>query len=361
MGCSDAPVLLGWNASDAGPGLDGSPAADASEPVDATDSAADADSGPGAQSCAVAGPGLSQCGAAVETCCTSLDVAGGTYFRSYSNSGAGPIDEAAPATVSDFRLDKYLVTVGRFRRFVTAWNGGAGWTPPVGSGKHTHLNGGSGLNATSGGYEAGWNDAFNVNVAPTDTNLACTGTLESDESPGSQYGTWTPTPGAQENLPITCANWYEAYAFCIWDSGFLASEAELEYAAAAGSEQREYPWGTTPPGTNNRYAIYQCNYPNGSGTCTGVVNIAPVGTANLGAGMWGQLDLAGTVWEWTLDSYAAYVTPCTDCANVDALTQRSTQGGNFNTDTLHFAPSRHPNNPADKGAYAYGFRCARTP
>ena len=31
---------------------------------------------------------------------------------------------ADPATVSDFRLDKYDVTVGRFRQFVKAWNGG---------------------------------------------------------------------------------------------------------------------------------------------------------------------------------------------------------------------------------------------
>jgi len=49
--------------------------------------------------------------------------------------------------VGDFKLDKYEVTVGRFRQFVAAWNGGAGYTPPAGSGKHTHLNGGNGLNA----------------------------------------------------------------------------------------------------------------------------------------------------------------------------------------------------------------------
>jgi hypothetical protein len=31
----------------------------------------------------------------------------------YANDGGGPTGEADPATVSDFRLDKYLVTVGR--------------------------------------------------------------------------------------------------------------------------------------------------------------------------------------------------------------------------------------------------------
>ena len=62
----------------------------------------------------------------------------------------------------------------------------------------------------------------------------------------------------------------------------------------------------TAPGTANQYAIYGCYYPSGAGNCNlpqpGVANIAPVGTATLGAGLWGQLDLAGNMWEWNLDS-----------------------------------------------------------
>ena len=73
-------------------------------------------------SCAPDGPGTTQCGPSAESCCTSPEVPGGTYFRNYYNNGkSGPTQEAHPATVSNFRLDKYLVTVGRFRRFVEAW------------------------------------------------------------------------------------------------------------------------------------------------------------------------------------------------------------------------------------------------
>jgi formylglycine-generating enzyme len=186
-------------------------------------------------------------------------VTGGTYDRAYDLDTAGnlisggPVDESAPATVSSYRLDKYEVTVGRFRQFVAAWNGG--YTPPPGSGKHAYLNGGRGLldSASPGTYEAGWLASDDDNIAPTDSNLIECGTLGDS--------TWTEIAGSQESLPINCVNWYDAYAFCIWDGGVLPSEAEWGYAAAGGSQQREYPWGSTDPGTTNRYAIYYCNYP----------------------------------------------------------------------------------------------------
>jgi sulfatase modifying factor 1 len=124
-------------------------------------------------SCASGGAGQDNCGAAGESCCASPAVAGGTFYRTYSNAGAGATGLADPATVSSFRLDKYEVTVGRFRRFVAAWNGGAGYVPPPGSGMHTHVNGGSGLNAITGGYEPGWMTRDNYVLAPTDADLAC--------------------------------------------------------------------------------------------------------------------------------------------------------------------------------------------
>jgi len=260
--------------------------------------------------------------------------------------------------VSSFRLDKYEVTVGRFRQFVSAWNGGAGYTPPAGSGKHTHLNNGQGLanSGSAGTYEPGWVTTDNLNIAPNSTNLDC----EPD-------ATWTSSASTQENLPINCVNWWESYAFCIWDGGFLPSEAEWEYAAAGGSQEREYPWGATDPGAANLYAIYDCDYPSGSGSCTftDVANIAPVGTPTAGAGAWGQLDLAGNASEWNADWYAnAYVNPCTDCAYLAASSERVVRGGSFDS-VFHAAsnllpPFRDLGDPT-LGVDSVGFRCARTP
>ena len=304
-------------------------------------------------SCAPGGAGLTNCGAASESCCTSLEVPPGTFYRGYTNTGGGATGTTDPATISGFRLDKYEVTVGRFRQFVAAWNNGSGYLPAVGTGKHIHLNGGNGLNATGGGFESGWIAAYDQ-VDPTAANLA-----------NAPYGgTWTSTPGANEQLPITNVNWFEAYAFCIWDGGFLPSDAEWEYAAAGGSEQREFAWGSTAPGSSTQYAIYDCNYPPGVNTnCVNgaeVSDIAPVGTAPLGAGKWGQLDLTGNVQEWNLDWYATFVDPCVDCANVSTGTDRVNRGQGFDeSETMGlWVVVRNGNaTPATRE----GFRCARTP
>jgi formylglycine-generating enzyme required for sulfatase activity len=256
--------------------------------------------------------------------------------------------------VSGFRLDKYLVTVGRFRQFVAAWNSGAGYLPPAGAGKHVHVNGGLGLanSGRPGTYESGWDTSWNTNI---EMDLAC--------SP--PYDTWTDTAGAQENLPINCVNWFEAYAFCTWDGGFLPSEAEWGYAAAGGNQQREFPWGQTEPGMAYQYAVYACLYPYPTpyASCDGVMNIAPIGTAILGSGLWGQLDVEGDLQEFVLDWSGPYGSPCTDCAYLRSSSNRAIRGDTFGfyatPDTLH-SWIRNRDAPTSR-QYYYGFRCARTP
>jgi len=308
-------------------------------------------------------------------------VEGGTYDRTYNtgDSTSGPPSGGWPdladlATVHGFRLDKYLVTVGRFRQFVNAFyphgqDAGVGWQPMPGSGKHAYLNETQGL-VNSGApadagmvYETGWVTSDDSYIAPTDANLGSC----------SPYSTWTSAAASQENLPIDCVNWYEAYAFCIWDGGFLPSEAEWEYAAAGGSQQRLFPWGSATPGTacpgiGCSYAIYNCDYPSGAGTCTEEAgNAAPVGYATLGAGFWGQLDLAGEAWEWVLDWDAPYVDPCVDCANLATSSNRVRRGGDFRDDSLGMfllASDRAEDAPFSRhngGSGDYGVRCARTP
>jgi sulfatase modifying factor 1 len=315
-------------------------------------------------SCKTAGAGRTNCGASSESCCTSEEVGGGTYFRTYTNSGAGPTGEADPATVSGFRLDKYDVTVGRYRQFVSAWTGG--YTPPAGSGKHAHLNGGQGLaNASSvGTYEPGWLVSDNSHLSPS-TDVTDEVCLQGFSGMGT---TWTSAAGSNETLPINCVNWYEAYAFCIWDGGFLPSVAELGYAMAGGNQQRVYPWGSTPPGTANQYAIFDCNYPNqanSSSACTGEANVAPVGFATLGAGVWGQLDLTGNLIEWNVDAATGsspFVDPCTDCALLTPdVTDNHAARGYSNSSSSVGANDTPGAWSGPEPSQGLGLRCARVP
>jgi formylglycine-generating enzyme len=278
-----------------------------------------------------------------DSCC----VPGGKFSRSYDGVTAGYTSPKYEAVVSDFRLDKYEVTVARFRPFVAAVI--AGFKPAEGSGKHKHVNGGAGLN---GGTETGWSSAWNTSI-PSDaagwgTALGCSG------------ASWTADAGTTETLPINCVNWYQAYAFCIWDGGFLPTEAEWNYAAAGGSEQRKYPWGATEPGSDATFAIYGCHYKKG-----GACSLAAVGSAPAGTGRWGHADLAGNIWEWTLDVLARPYSDsiCNDCAFLKgpATEARMNRGGGFNSPlTEIYAGFRGGDYPDDRFEYA-GFRCARAP
>jgi hypothetical protein len=143
----------GADASEAGRPTDGGMASEAGDATGATDGSMVTVSGCGD----AGGAGLWDCGPdGGESCCASPAVLGGTFLRSYD--GVTNTDTGNPATVSSYRLDRFEVTVGRFRKFVTGVTGG--WSPGAGSGKHAHLNGGKGLShVTAGLYEPGWDSA----------------------------------------------------------------------------------------------------------------------------------------------------------------------------------------------------------
>lgn len=276
-----------------------------------------------------------------KTCSASPTVPGGTFNRVN--------DATAPATISTFALDRYEVTVGKFRKFVAAALGG--FRPASGAGKHTHLNAGKGL-AIGASFEAGWDSAWNkelalASAAAWDAELSCHATL----------ATWTSTAAANETRPLNCANWWQAYAFCVWDGGFLPSDAEWNYAAAGGDEQRLYPWGDRDPGTDSSLAVHNCSW-GGYSTCGSFVLIAPTGSVPAGDGRWGHSDMAGNLAEWTRDTGGPK--PCTDCANTG--TGATIRGGYYETkDAAMLATTAIQSGPRDLNNPTVGFRCARSP
>lgn len=284
-----------------------------------------------------------QCGTdANESCCRTEVVTGGMFFRSYDQTGAYP-SMGYPATVSSFTLDTFEVTVGRFRAFVDAGFGTRERPPAVGAGAHPRLPG------------SGWDEAWNTHLAMDGASLAAGVKCE------STYQTWTDGPGGNENHAMNCVSWYEAMAFCIWDGGYLPTEAEWNYAASGGAEQRVYPWSNPASSTgidctyaNYRPGMYCVNEP------TGAVN--RVGSESPeGAGKWQHADLAGNVYEWVLDWHSPnYPVPCDDCANLTPAADRVLRGGSFDLDASALrAAFRYHIIPSGRD-YSVGFRCARS-
>jgi formylglycine-generating enzyme required for sulfatase activity len=290
---------------------------------------------------ATCGPGMN------ESCCSAKAVPGGTFYRSYDGTTLHP-DMGSPATVSPYALDVYEVTVGRFRAFVNAGYGTQGRPPAAGSGGHPQLSG--------SGWDAGWN----TNLAATTTDLVSAVNCPT-------YGTWTPGAGASDTRAMNCVTWFEAMAFCIWDGGYLPTDAEWNYAASGGVDQRAYPWSVSPASSTAidcTYANYLINNPIGAHCMNGTPDgVNRVGSESpKGDGRWNQADLAGNVWEWTLDWYTdSYPNPCNDCANMTDGTYRVIRGGSFDSDASFLrAADRDQDPPANRDGYL-GFRCARTP
>ena len=171
------------------------------------------------------------------------------------------------------------------------------------------------------------------------------------------WSTWTMDRSEDKTLPITCVSWYEAMAFCVWDGGRLPTEAEWEYAAAGGDENRLYPWDPLSAPEDD---CLLANWPG-----CGVQSPRSVGLTPDGAARWGHQDLAGNVWEWVFDWYDSgwydeVSTSDRDVANLTEAHYRVIRGGSFNyAAAYHRVAERNGGVPPADHFGAIGFRCAR--
>jgi formylglycine-generating enzyme len=231
-----------------------------------------------------------------ESCCvydlipTNLDANQGTFDRGFDKSRA-PTQEndkvigfqpegKATAIVSPFFLDRYEVTKGRFRKFYLGYDEWLRNNPLPGIGGH------------SKSAKAGWkNEWRSQTLFATSKDLlqekvtACQEKVQFDISSGD----------INQHQPMTCINWYEAYLFCIYDGGRLPTEAEWNFAAAGGSQQRPYPWSK-----DESLTTIGDDYAN-VGAPAGAYRVYDVGHFPKGVGRYGQYDLAGNALEWVFD------------------------------------------------------------
>ena len=187
--------------------------------------------------------GGATCGAGVgsESCCTELNIPG-----------------------SGTKLDKFKVTTGRMRAFITRVNGNVlGW----------YEGNKNGLPASARNQIEPFkgNLPQNMKSSPYGVDYALGGSIYLNDRPSASQGCFVGSAGNQgfgshtwwngtlegddrgldqaflDKLPLNCVTYPLMAAFCAWDGGRLQTFEENSAAYGAGA----YPWGNTPQaGTN---------------------------------------------------------------------------------------------------------------
>ncbi len=103
-----------------------------------------------------------------------------------------------------------------------------------------------------------------------------------------------------ENHPVTHVSYRDALAYCEWAGKRLPTEAEVEYAARGGLEQKRYVWGDElMPNGKHMCNIFQGKFPEYNSGEDGYIGTAPVDAFEPNG--YGLYNMAGNVWEWAFD------------------------------------------------------------
>lgn len=146
--------------------------------------------------------------------------------------------------------------------------------------------------------------------------------------------------------PVSCLSLADAQAFCQWAGVRLPTEAEWE-KAARGTDGRIYPWGDASPTRRT------CNFGMNEG------DTMPVGSYTAGASLYGVLDMAGNVYEWTASLFLPYPIEIEKKPeDADTFSRRVLRGGAFSSSVENMRAARRRDDEL-RIYNAYGLRVAR--
>lgn len=243
-----------------------------------------------------------------------------------SNNGIQAEMPAFEMKIEPFYIDKNLVTVAEFRKFV---------------------------NETSFKTDA---DKFG------DSGVFSFETNQWELLPGAnwEYPLGRTNPKAEDNHPVTHVSWRDAMAYAKWTGKRLPTEFEWEFAAKSGKNNAsKYAWGDNIV-VNDKYManVWQGTSILKFEVLDGYLYTSPVGA--FPETEMGLTDMGGNVWQWCSNYYKPY--PEIEAVTAQDTNLRSIRGGSFMFDKdldNSFTTTFRSKNSIDTSLFNLGFRCAK--
>jgi formylglycine-generating enzyme required for sulfatase activity len=179
---------------------------------------------------------------------------------------------------------------------------------------------------------------------------------DAPEGPGSRID-------GREDHPVVHVAFNDAIAYATWAGKQLPTEAEWEYAARGGLEQKLFPWGDDlEPGGEHRCNVWQGEFPSVDTVEDGYAGTCPVRA--FPPNDFGLYSMAGNVWEWTQDWFGV-MHPKHETTNPKGPkegTERVVKGGSFLCHASYcnrYRVAARTRNTPDSSTSNIGFRCVR--